>query len=85
MIDELLSNYVAEDQTEDIFSSYLDIKLSDKNADKIKLFFSKYPEAKNELFHQTKNAMMNTIYRKDYNRSYVKWVIDVLDYFNRHF
>lgn len=74
---------VAEDNID--FLSYLDKVVSEDTKDKMHLFLSKNPEIRDELFHQTKNAMMSTIYSKNQSRDYIEWVIDTLKYMSRFY
>lgn len=67
------------------FLSYMDTHISEESKNKMKEFFTKFPYIRDEIFHQTKNAMMSTIYSKEQSRDYIEWVIDTLKYMQKFY
>ena len=66
------------------FSSYLETSLTQDSKEKLKSFFTKYPNVKSELIEQAKNSMANTIFDEKQSREYINWVKDTLKYINRY-
>ena len=67
------------------FFSYLDTEVSDKNKRLLKDISMKNPSLREELFIQTKNAMMTTIYSENQSRDYINGVIDTIKYMWKYF
>lgn len=73
------------DNEYDKFLLYMDTRVSEKTREKLSELTTRYPEIEEELFNQTKNAMVTTILSWEQSIDYIKWVTDTLKYMRKFF